>query len=547
MSEEERANSDAVIAELEERLRVDAPEGKSHVNGKAKMHESTNENASMNLGSGKTHHHDDEFPHQKERHEVADDPHRLARLILEDYQTLDGPALCYWREEFHAWNGLSYQRLPDKELKARACERIKKEFDRLVASDVRLWEKCNGRDEKGKAVPAPVAHKVTTGIIANTVQALAGMTLLPAAVDQPAWLRGSKPFPANEILVCRNQIVHLPSLISRKRYDHSLTPRLFSPNALTYDFDPHAPKPVEWLTFLAKLWSKDQQSIDTLQEWFGYSLLPDTRQQKILMVVGPKRSGKGTIARVLRSLVGIENTCAPTLAGLGTNFGLSSLLGKTVAIISDARLSGRSDAAIVVERLLSISGEDAQTIDRKHLPHVTTKLPVRFTILTNELPKLNDPSGAVVGRLIVLRQTESWYGREDVHLTDRLLTELPSILLWAIEGWKRLHKRGHFVQPESGKKLIEDLEDLSSPIGAFIRECCVVKPGCEVFVRDLYDRWKRWGEDKGRKDAGTEQVFGRDLKAAVPTIDVRQPRSGGGRVRVYEGIRLRDEQDNAQN
>jgi len=53
-----------------------------------------------------------------------------------------------------------------------------------------------------------------------------------------------------------------------------------------------------------------------LQDWFGYCLLPDTSQQKIFMIHGPKRSGKGTIARVLTSLVGIRNACAPTLAGL---------------------------------------------------------------------------------------------------------------------------------------------------------------------------------------------------------------------------------------
>ena len=35
------------------------------------------------------------------------------------------------------------------------------------------------------------------------------------------------------------------------------------------------------------------------------------------------------------------------------NFGLQPLLGKAVAMIQDARLSGRTDAAVVAERLLS--------------------------------------------------------------------------------------------------------------------------------------------------------------------------------------------------
>ena len=60
-----------------------------------------------------------------------------------------------------------------------------------------------------------------------------------------------------------------------------------------------------------------------LQEWFGYLLTPDTRQQKILMMVGPKRSGRGTIARVLKAMVGADNVVNPTLNTLARPFGLS--------------------------------------------------------------------------------------------------------------------------------------------------------------------------------------------------------------------------------
>ena len=88
-------------------------------------------------------------------------------------------------------------------------------------------------------------------------------------------------------------------------------------------------------------------------------------------------------------------------------------------------------------------------------------------LLTNELPKLTDSSGALPGRMILLRLTQSWYGNEDTALTDRLLAELPGILLWAIAGWQRLRDRGHFVQPDAGKELIGELADLASPVGAF--------------------------------------------------------------------------------
>jgi putative DNA primase/helicase len=62
----------------------------------------------------------------------------------------------------------------------------------------------------------------------------------------------------------------------------------------------------------------------------------------MLLLIGPKRSGKGTIARMLAALVGRGHVVGPTLASLGTNFGLSPLLGRPLAVVSDARLSGNS-------------------------------------------------------------------------------------------------------------------------------------------------------------------------------------------------------------
>jgi putative DNA primase/helicase len=481
--------------------------------------------------------HDDD---SEKPNEALDDPHRLARLYLQSHQHRGRSTLRYWREEWQRWEGMCYRAVHDKEIRAELTRHAKEEFNRINLVAIRLWQSQQKEADSGKkAGPKPTARKVTTKLVGDLRQALASLALLPSIVATPAWIEGEAPCPAEEVLGTSNSLIHLPSFVHGEDCLFDPTPQFFSPNAVTYAFDANAASPTEWLRFLAQLWPDDAQAIGTLQEWFGYCLLPDTSLQKILMLIGPKRSGKGTVARVLRALVGLENVCAPTLASLGTNFGLWPLLEKSVAFIGDARLSGRTDAAVVVERLLSISGEDAQTVDRKHMTPVTTKLGVRFVILTNELPRLNDPSGALAGRMVLLRFVRSWFGEEDHHLTDRLLRELPGILLWAVEGWKRLRERGHFIQPESSRKLLDDLEDLSSPIGAFIREVCVVGPGYEVFVRDLFNHWKSWCEEKGRKDPGNEQSFGRDLRAAVPTLDVRQPRIGGKQVRVYVGIRLR--------
>lgn len=369
------------------------------------------------------------------------------------------------------------------------------------------------------------ANPHTVGAALESVKAYAH---LPAATQVPAWLDTQEHQPPTEILACKSALLHLPTLKS-----YPSTPTFFALNALDYDPNPQAELPTVWFQFLENLLGEDCEAWDLLQEWFGYCLTGDTSFQKMLLVVGPRRSGKGTLARVLTRLVGASNVCGPTTSSLGGPFGLQPLIGKSVAIVSDARFSG--DIQTVVERLLCISGEDTLTIDRKHLGSVTLKLPTRFVFLSNELPRLSDSSGALAGRFLLLRLTNSFYGREDRMLTEKLLSELPGILNWAITGWHNLHKRGHFVQPTSIASTLRDMEDLASPVGAFVRERCRTGNGQRVSAHDLYQAWRDWCVEEGRSNVSTKQTFGRDLLAAIPGITVHRNHDVG---RFYEGIAL---------
>jgi putative DNA primase/helicase len=466
--------------------------------------------------------------------EAPEDPHRLARFFRDQAcRHPDGDTLRYWRDEWRRWEESAYRPLTEREFRAQLTAFIKVELDRVNVEALRAFQNTNNGRRR-----LPQAHPVTTQLVTNTLQALTGYTVLKSRTDPPAWLETDARFPADEILPARNALVHLPSLVAGKTCTVPPTPAFFSLWSLDYDFDPDAPAPTEWLRFLHELWPNDDPSIETLQEWFGYHLIPDTRHQKILMLVGPRRSGKGTIARVLSSVIGSENIAAPTLSGLATNFGLAPLIGKQAAVISDARLSGQADSAVIVERLLSISGEDTITIDRKHQSAWTGKLGVRFTLLSNELPRLKDASGAFPSRLILLCLTRSFLGQEDEELFDRLHAERPGILLWAIEGWRRLRERRRFVQPESGRQLIEEMENLGSPVLAFLRDRCRIGPECEVPTKALYEAWCAWCALKGKKHPGDEQNFGRELHAAIPGLKTCRTRRAGEQLRLYQGIEV---------
>lgn len=383
-------------------------------------------------------------------------------------------------------------------------------------------------------------HHLTTNVTSNVLDQVKAQALLPFGYQAPCWLDrpdGCAGWEPTDLVVARNGILHLAS-------DTMIpaTPRLFTPAALDFDYDPKAPEAKAWLKFLTQdLWPDDAESVLTLQQWFGLCLVADTRHQKMLLVIGPKRSGKGTIARIMRRVVGEANCAGPTLASLGTNFGLQPLLGKTLAIFSDARLSGRTDQSVVTERLLSITGEDSLTIDRKFLEPVTAKLLTRLVMFTNEMPRLGDSSGALPGRMLALRLTKSFYGQEEIGLTDRLLAERAGILNWAIEGWRSLRDQGYFVQPESGEDLRDQMDELASPVTAFAKDRCIVDEDVRqhrTSCQSLYVAWQAWCNSKGMK-ATTDAHFGRDLSAAFPLVRrVRTRPESGERVWMYDGIGL---------
>jgi putative DNA primase/helicase len=374
--------------------------------------------------------------------------------------------------------------------------------------------------------------------ITDLIDALAAICILRADTDQPSWL--DDRMTDGVIVAVANGLLN----VERKRLlPH--TPQFFNQTSVPFDFDPMAPTPDRWLRFLGELWPTEPAATKVLGEWFGYVISGRTDLHKILLMVGPTRGGKGAIARVLSALVGRKNVAGPTLNSLGGEFGLAPLIGKPLAIISDARFAGK-DVSIVVERLLSISGEDTLTVNRKYREQWTGKLSSRLHVLSNELPKLGDASTAIVGRIVLLLLSRSWLGREDHELEPALHAQLSGILNWALEGLHRLAVNNNFTRIASADDAVVAMRDLASPVVAFVRDRCEIGPDKEVGVDALYNIYRTWAEDNGDVKK-SKHTFGRDLRAAVPSVSVTRPRGKDAkgstddvdtRPRVYAGIGL---------
>jgi putative DNA primase/helicase len=448
-------------------------------------------------------------------------PLPVADIIYADFNA--GRALWTlkaWRGGWMIWHTTHWIELDDAQLRSHIYR---------VLSKTRYEHETKDGPEK---LPwNPGKHK-----IANVVDALAAIAHLPADINPPTWIRSVHSATSGDddelpqLISCTNGLL---DLATRELAHHS--PAYFNVVSVPFGYDDDPGEPAAWLAFLDSVWGDDQASIMLLQEYIGYLLSGRTHMQKMLLLAGPTRSGKGTIGRLLKKLLGRGHVTGPTLASLGTNFGMSPLLGKPLAIVSDARLG--KDSSVIVERLLSITGEDTLTVDRKYREPWTGKLPTRFVILTNELPRFRDASGAIANRMLVLQLTESFLGREDHELDVKLAEELPAILSWALEGVDRLLRNDRFTVPKSSTEAVNLMMDLASPVSAFVRERCARDPDATIAVDDLYAAWKDWAEINGHR-AGAKSTFGRDLRAVAPEVKVMNPRVDGKQVRTYIYIGL---------
>lgn len=444
-----------------------------------------------------------------------------ARTFLDAYYSSEeGYSLVHYADDFYIYVGTHYEVIEEATIRSRVYA---------------FLDKCKKSGKQGALVPFnPMPASVSAAL--DAIKSIVHLPNHPNT-KPPIWLADyarAKP-SASKLVSLRNGIFHLEDSIL---LPHSLG--FFTQNSLPFAYDQQAQCP-EWTNFLQSVWPDDQESIDCLQEMFGYILSGDTRQQKFFNLIGPRRSGKGTINKVLVALLGQHNTVAPELGELCDTFGLQPWLGKLLASFTDARAPERNRSA-VVSQLLRIVGGDTITVNRKNKEAWNGYLPTRLVIYSNEVLQLTENSNALTGRMIVLKMTRSFFNKEDTELAYKLEQELSGIFNWAMEGLKRrLARGGHFLQPTSGKEYLDLMAELGNPMQPFTEDALEFDPTGITRKEDVFACWKHWALKKSMSP-GTEQAFKRRFLAATQEQFVKsdQVQINGERSQVYLGVKLNE-------
>ena len=342
-----------------------------------------------------------------------------------------------------------------------------------------------------------------------------------------AWLDGDPPAPTDELIPMANGLLHWPT---RTLHPHS--PRFFNLSCLAFDYSADAECPA-WRKTLDQWWPEDPQSADLLQEAFGYTVANRRELQKFFLVRGPTRSGKGVASRVLADLCGSSNVTSTSPRALGKDFGTASLIGKTLALITDARTAGVDDLGAMTEELLTITGCDVKAVRRKNKEDWIGVLRCNIWSFSNNNLKMPDTGSAITGRAVFIDMGQSFLGREDTGLQARLAGELAGIFNWSIAGLLRLVARGRgFIESNTSEQTRARSREASNPVVVFLGEKCIRGPEERERRSTVYEAWKQWNKDTEGKPGRPDHLL--DLLTAQPGITTLDARD----ARYFVGFRL---------
>ena len=384
-------------------------------------------------------------------------------------------------------------------------------------------------NSKGEVTITPFeanAHEVSDIIDALTMTC-------PVYEDAPCWLDGEDHARPQDMIVFKNGWLTLPDL-----KPEPVTPKFFSMTAMPYEYHAAATCPA-WTKFLSEVFPNDAEKTNLLQEWFGYCLTQDTRYEKIMFLVGRPGAGKGTVLTALRAMLGAKQTASSTFDNITKQFGLESFTDKLALIFPDAHMTNPKEAAKALEVIKMVSGRDSIGIEQKFKTAKHQPLFCKMIFGVNSMPDLPDHERSLDRRLLLLHFAESFEGREDTALKDRIVTEAPGIAVWALHGLLRLRDKG-FTSPESSTPVIEEFRKQSSPLTEFADEYCEFESEVKAPVAMVYDAYARWCKDQGTF-AGTMTKFTQRFCMLYPGIIADRSTFQGKQARCLQGVKLTEE------
>lgn len=201
---------------------------------------------------------------------------------------------------------------------------------------------------------------------------------------------------------------------------------------LSYDEDARCPGILAWFKEVTQ---GDDAMLHVLRAYLKAIVQGATTIQRILELVGPGGSGKGTYFRLAQALVGLDNTLVTELKHLETSrFELANVRWKRLICVTDADRYGGS-----ITNLKALTGGDVLRMEEKFVQgHQDQTADGLVLIAANEEVQSSDYTSGLGRRRLTLyfthvpsvpRNLLSIHGRT---FSGEFVAELPGLLNWVL-------------------------------------------------------------------------------------------------------------------
>ena len=320
--------------------------------------------------------------------------------------------------------------------------------------------------------------------------------------------------------------------------------REFCLNRLNVCYDPNIRDgvyyPEKFLTFLLEMLTP--QDVDTLQEYLGYLLIPSTKGQKMMFIIGQGGEGKSRIAIVLREIFG-DNMITGNFQRIESDrFFRYNLRDKLLMVDDDMQMSALPSTGYIKNL---VTAEIPVDIEAKGKQSEQSLLYTRLLCFGNGSPKaLYDKSKGFARRMIILTTLNPPENRAvDPNIADKFIDEKEKIFCWMYDGLLRLIKNNYrFTISEKAKLNVKETMQDSCNIPEFLADSDRVQYGEKFCVTSskLYNAYSEWCDDNALT-ALKRETFISWIKQNEETYKIyysTRITSGGKNVRGFKGIAL---------
>jgi len=337
-----------------------------------------------------------------------------------------------------------------------------------------------------------------------------------------------------EYMNCNKRLINLKNgmLDWRRKKLLPHDPMYLSTYQVPVQWNPEAAMSDELVKFTTEVLPED--SFKTVREFMGYCLVPMTKYQKAMMLVGKGRNGKSTFLEFFEAMVGSNNVSKVPLNEIDEHrFKRAELEGKLVNIFADISTRALKES----QYFKAIVSGDPIDAEHKFRKPYSFKPYARLVFSANKMPSTYDRSDAFFRRWLIVPFDKVIADDEiDPNMIDKLRTEqnLQAWLYLCVEHLRELDKRGYFKPNEALENALETYRERNDLIGAFLRRPEIAgytitdvpdeKGFIRAPVRVLWSAFKQWCELEDEEVKISRRRFLDDIMDRFPKAVKKEAR-----------------------